>query len=173
MMKSIYLLTVGFFTVLRVGFSQNTDSIILKISNIVNDNSLNVKFNLSVLNSSSEPICILHSSYIDVREYPFQKIELLKKADNRLLYSLLYSERDQKNDYELENDNFNGELVLPGQHAVIGIQIPVDTTAERVLYVDVLLVPDFCFKKFRKDVFAFPTQWYKKYRRKRYELAIK
>lgn len=120
MMKSIYLVAVYFFTFLGSGFSQNTDSIVLKISNIVNGDSQNVKFNLSVLNSSSDPICILHSAYIDFREYPFQKIGFLKKAKNRSLYSLLYSERDQKNDYELENDNFNGDLVLPGHHAVIG-----------------------------------------------------
>ena len=144
-------------------FSQTKDSLVIRVSNVKTADKRYSLHNVQIFNISKTPVCILHSTYINLIYDPPQKLALFDKSAPAESFSLLYSAKDTLNDYENTNDNFGGEPILPNQKIEFRILIPRQKTNKKYLEIDYLFMPDFCYVNFRDELFKNASLWHKKY----------
>jgi hypothetical protein len=102
--------------------------------------------------------------FINLFYDPPQKLALFDKIGLTETYSLEYSMRDTLHVYEGPINNFNGEVILPGQQIKFRILIK-NSNINKKLKFEYFRVPDFCYSDFKKEIFKDATQWYKRYNR--------
>jgi hypothetical protein len=146
-------------------FSQSKDTLLLKVTKAKSEETRNSLYNVIAYNASTRPICILHSSFINLfdGDAQAQRLALFNKNESSELYSLIYVAKDTLIDYEGPNDNYNGEIILPHQYIEFSLLIPSGSDKKKYLQFDYLYLTDLCYNSFEKEIFKDATHWHRKY----------
>lgn len=154
------------------GFCQRKDYIIFQIKKDSTAESGFDRFSVRAYNPSDTPVCIMHSIFINLIEEPPQKLAVFRSNYTQgQLFSLEYTMRDTAIDYEGDIVNFNAEPILPLQDIKFSLLIPKSSVPRRIK-MEYLLVPDLCYKDFKKRIFENATNWYFPYKRIKKELVL-
>lgn len=141
-----------------------SDSVFFSILKLESSNKNLDTLEILVANNRSIPICVLHSSFIKLLLEPPQNLAVWRVENGVSLFNLHYSLEDSKNDYENENPNYDGEIILPLQEMRFRVLIPKVGQMTRIL-IEHIDVPNFCYTKFEYAIAHDQTNWYKQYKK--------
>jgi len=141
-----------------------SDSVLFSISKLESSNQIVDTLEILVANNRSIPICVLHSSFIKLLLEPPQSLAVWRVENGVSLFNLHYSLADSKIDYENENPNYDGEIILPLQQMRFRVLIPKAGQMTRIL-IEHIDIPDFCYTKFEYTIGHDQTNWYKQYKK--------
>jgi hypothetical protein len=144
---------------------QIKDSIGFSISKVPGFEKMNDLYEVRIINGREDPVCIMHSAYINLLFDPPQRLALLKRDKSIEIFSLHYVARDTLNNYENSNPSYNAEPILPYQEIKFRLFIPKSEHDKRILF-EYMILPDFCYRDFKRAIFANTATWYEKYQKK-------
>lgn len=155
----------------RPGLTQRKEPVNIQITI---DSSITANldvYTITVYNISDTPICLMHSTFINLLEDIPEKLPLFQRRSNGDLFSLEYSMKDTLYDYEGDIVNFNAQTILPTQKIKFNLLLP-KSISKRFLKIDYLLISDFCYLNLKRTIFKNPATWYLKYKRLTKELVL-
>jgi len=155
-------------------FSQSKDTLLLHVVKANSEEPGYLLYNVTAINASTSPICIMHSTFISLfNTGAAQRLALFTNNDPSELYSLTYVARDTLIDYEGPNDNYNAEIILPHQYIEFSLLVPLRTSKKKSLQFDYLYLPDLCYTSFVQQIFNDATKWHRNYRKYRKVVELK
>lgn len=169
MKASIYL--IFFFFTAETAIGQVKDSIgfvITKAPAIENANDL---YDVRMVNFRKDPICVMHSTRINLIYGTPQRLALQKSDKGVDVFSLHYVAEDTLIDYEMSNPNYNAEPILPHQEIRFQLLIPV-SEHDKMITFEYLVLPEFCYESFEAAIFRNATTWYGGYKKMSLSFAL-
>jgi hypothetical protein len=126
----------------NLAFSQIRDTIAVIISKAQSTETINDLYNVRILNVKKDPVCIMHSAYINLFFDPPQRLAVFRTEKSFDIFSLHWAANDTLYD-DYENDNYDAEVILPLQEINFRLFIPHSTRDKRMVieYID---LPDYC-----------------------------
>ena|SRR5581483_5841727 len=146
---------------------QNQDTLVTNVSKMeANGNS--IVYHMSIRNNSSQPLCILHSVFINLNAQLPQSIVPYSTNKTQEYFGLSYSAEDTA--MILERTLYDGEILMPHQIVNFKLLIP-QTDKAKMLYFEFISFEDFCYKKLKEDMKRTAT-WYNIYTRSKVDVKL-
>jgi hypothetical protein len=152
----IFLINLFFYNMAE---SQNQDTLVTNVSKLETSSSSFV-YAMSIRNINNQPICILHSVFIDLNALSVQSIVPYSVNKTEEYFGLSYSAQDTT--MILERTLYDGEMLMPNQVVNFKVSIP-QTGKSKILYFEFIVFPDFCYMKLKEDMKKTAT-WYNNYK---------
>jgi hypothetical protein len=164
MKASILLISLLIYNTLRcIG----QDTLVTRISRLESNNS-SIIYDVKVRNVTGEPVCILHSVFIDLNAGVPQSIVPYNSNKTEEFFGLSYSAKDTT--MVFERTLYDGELLMP--HQVLNFKVAVPKTEKKkILYYEFIVFPDFCYGKIKEEMKKTAT-WYNSYVRSKVDVSL-
>jgi hypothetical protein len=154
-------------------FGSLQDSIGVVIKRVKLEEKANDCYEVKVVNLRSDPVCVMHSTHgFLLAGTPPLHLALFKNTDSSEVFSLGWLDEDTRIDDNYPNHNFNAEPILPFQTITFKVIFP-DHLPDKQLIFEYIVLPDLCYKEFKRAIYKNAATWYDGRDRRKFVLDIR